>query len=339
MPLSANAERLLPLWVFLAASAALSWTVWLWPIDHRLALITKFHGWRSTWPLYNVKLVIGNALPGLLALVWVAVQGKQELRDLVSSLFAWRTKFRWYALAIALPSLVFVLSACAVSTLFPGKPGRLSALALVNTLLALPTGPVPEEIAWRAFALRKLQRRYSRLSSALIIGVYWAVWHIPAWLLTLKHLTSVQLLIICVNLICWSIIFAFLYERSGQSLPVTILLHITYMIVSSQAACVLELRTVVMIRIAAAISVCLALLFAKRLAAKNAAKFSDPTGMNQDGGRNLASGGVSDPGGVGDPGSGDGQSGPISSGDNPLLPLPDPAPPPPDVSNLPASTH
>ena len=57
--------------------------------------------------------------------------------------------------------------------------------------------------------------------------------------------------------------------------------------------------------------------------------------MNQDGGRNLASGGVSDPGGVGDPGSGDGQSGPISSGDNPLLPLPDPLPPPTDVSDLP----
>jgi len=274
--------------VFLAASAALSWTVWLWPINRRLALITTFHGWRSTWPLYNIKLMIGNALPGLLALVWVAVQGKQELRDLLSSLFAWRTKFRWYALSIALPSLVFVLSACAVLVLFPGKPGRLSALALVNTVLALPTGPVSEEIAWRAFALRRLQYRYSRLSSALIIGVYWAVWHIPMWLLTVRLLTAAQLVIICVNLICWSVIFAFLYERSGQSLPVTILLHITYMVVSNQAACVLELRTVTMIRIAAAISVCLALFFAKRFAAKNPPKSSDPTGMNQYGGCDLA---------------------------------------------------
>jgi membrane protease YdiL (CAAX protease family) len=267
----------LPLWVFLTASAALSWTVWLWPINHRLALVTKFHGWRSTWPLYDIKMVIGNALPGLLALVWVAVQGKQELRDLLSSLFAWRTKFRWYALSMALPSLVFVLSACAVLMLFPGKYGRLSALALVNTLLALPTGPVSEEIAWRAFALRRLQRRYSRPSSALIIGVYWAVWHIPMWLLTLKFLTPAQLVIISVNLICWSVIFSFLYEQSGQSLPVTILLHITYMVVSNQAAGVVEFRTVTMIRVAAAVSVCLALFFAKRLA-KNPPALSDPTG-------------------------------------------------------------
>lgn len=173
LPLSGNAERLLSLLVFLALSAALSWTVWLWPINHHLALITKFHGWRSTWPLYNIKLMIGGGLPGLLALAWVAVQGKQELRDLLASLFAWRTKFRWYALSMALPSLVFVLSAGAVLMLFPGKHGRLSALALVNTLLALP-GVVSEEIAWRAFALRRLQHRYSRLASALIIGVYWA---------------------------------------------------------------------------------------------------------------------------------------------------------------------
>jgi membrane protease YdiL (CAAX protease family) len=255
--------------MFLAASAALSWTVWLWPIDHRLALITKFHGWRSTWPLYNVKLVIGNALPGLLALIWVAVEGKQQLRDLLSSLFAWKTKFRWYALAITLPSVVFVLSAFVVLAFIPGNSGQLSTLVLVNTLLALPTGAVPEEIAWRAFALRRLQRRYSHLGSALIIGVYWAAWHVPAWLLTVKLLTATQLIIVFVNLVCWSFIFAFLYERSGQSLPVTILLHITYMVVSNQAACVLELRTITMIRIAAAISACLALFFARRLAAND----------------------------------------------------------------------
>jgi membrane protease YdiL (CAAX protease family) len=282
LPSSANAERLLPLWLFLALSAALSWTVWLWPINHRLALITTFHGWRSTWPLYNIKLVIGNALPGLLALVWVAVQGKQELRDLLSSLFAWRTKFRWYALSMALPSLVFALSACAVLMLFPGKHGRLSALMLVNALLSLPIGAVvAEEIAWRAFALRRLQHRYSRLSSALIIGVYWALWHIPMWLLTVRLLTAAQLVIICVNLICWSVIFAFLYDRSGQSLPVTILLHLTYMVVSNQAAGVVEFRIVTMIRIAAAISVCLALFFAKRLAANNPPKFSDSTGISR----------------------------------------------------------
>lgn len=264
--------------MFLAASAALSWTVWLWPVDHRLAIITKFHGWRSTWPLYNIKLMIGNALPGLLALVWAAVQGKQKFRDLLSSLLAWRTKFRWYALAIALPSVVFVLSACVVLALFPGRSGRLSVLALVNTLLALPTGPLAEEIAWRAFALRKLERRYSRLSSALIIGVYWAVWHIPMWLLQLKFLTATQLLIIFGNLICWSVIFTFLYERSGESLPVVILLHLTYMVVSNQAACVLGLRTTSMIQVAAAISVFLSILLAGRLAADNRVKFSDPTG-------------------------------------------------------------
>jgi len=59
------------------------------------------------------------------------------------------------------------------------------------------------------------------------------------------------------------------------------------MVVSNQAAGVVEFRTVTMIRIAAAISVCLALFFARRLAANNPPKFSDSTGMTQSGGCDL----------------------------------------------------
>jgi len=212
-----------------------------------------------------MKLVIGNALPGLLALVWVSVQGKERLHDLLSSVFAWRTSPIWYLLSIALPSIVLVISACAVLILFSQSPGRPSMLVLVNSLLTLPTGPLCEEIAWRGFALRKLRLHYSPLLSALIIGVYWAVWHIPVWLLTLKYLTITLLLVICINLVAWSVVFAFLYERSGESLPVVILLHATYQAVQAQVAVVVTRGTVSIILIAAALSVFLAVILGRRL--------------------------------------------------------------------------
>lgn len=259
-------NRLFPVWSFLCLSAALSWTVWLWPVSKQAYLFITFEGWRVRWPLGNIKLLVGNALPGLLALAWASAQGKEELHDLLLSLLAWRTKLRWYVLSIALPSAVFVASMCAVLIFFHGKPTRPTILVLLNSLVALPFGPLWEEIAWRALALRKLQGHYSRLLSALIIGVYWAVWHIPVWFLTLNYLTTTLLLVICVNLVSWSVIFAFLYDRSGQSLPVTILLHATYLTVQNYVTAVVLHGIIYIIPVVAALSVCLAVIVAKRWA-------------------------------------------------------------------------
>ena len=111
---------------------------------------------------------------------------------------------------------------------------------LVLGLLSLPAGPLCEEVAWRAFALRKLQTRFSSLASALYIGTFWAVWHIPMWVLTMGYLAGPLLLIICISLIAWSVVFSFVYNRSGQSLPVVILLHGTYMIVQNEVAAALS---------------------------------------------------------------------------------------------------
>lgn len=94
-------------------SAVLTWAIWLSPKPNQAFYVTVW-GWRVTEPLNNLTLLIGNCVPGLLALVWVSVEGKEQLRDLLSSLFAWRVQLKWYFLAIALPSGVLVASLCAV---------------------------------------------------------------------------------------------------------------------------------------------------------------------------------------------------------------------------------
>lgn len=257
-------KSLVPVWVFLCLSAALAWTVWLWPISSRFFYIT-FEGWRVNWPLNNVKLLIGNSLPGFLALVWARCEGRGPFREVLTSLFGWRTKLRWYVLAIALPSGIFLASMCMVLVLFSESPHQPSVLVLVNSLLALPFGPLWEEIAWRAFALRKLQSRYSRVASALIIGVYWGLWHIPMWVLTATYHSAPFLLIYCVNLVAWSVVFSFLYDKSGQSLPVTILLHSTILVVQNLVFFAVIRGTIYVSPIAAVLSVCLAAILAGNL--------------------------------------------------------------------------
>jgi membrane protease YdiL (CAAX protease family) len=38
-----------------------------------------------------------------------------------------------------------------------------------------------EEIGWRGFALPRLQQKYNGLMSAVIMSVFWALWHLPAF--------------------------------------------------------------------------------------------------------------------------------------------------------------
>jgi len=262
-----NAERLWPLGIFFGLAAVLAWTAWLWPIEAHGRLPLSVLGLEIKIPFLLMKLVVGNCLPGMLALVWVRFEGKGQFQRLLSTLTKWRTPLHWYVIVVALPCAVFFVAWNTVLTFFPVEHLPLSAGRFVGTfLLTLPFGPLWEEIAWRAFALRKLESRFSRMTSALILGVYWAAWHIPLWLLILNvdSANGVWVLLAASgNLVAWSIIWAYFYHRSSESLPVVILLHATHGAVWSQLFGSLPLPQ--FIYVSSALAVCVAPFFARGL--------------------------------------------------------------------------
>lgn len=99
-----------------------------------------------------------------------------------------------------------------------GNPGViLIGLILVN--LARGFG---EETGWRGFALPRLQTRWSALTSSLVLGLVWALWHFhPANINILGEFPVLYVLIV----IPATIIFTWLYNNTDGSLLLAIVFH------------------------------------------------------------------------------------------------------------------
>ena len=85
-----------------------------------------------------------------------------------------------------------------------------------------------EEPGWRDFALPRMQRRFGPLGATVILGPLWGVWHLPLFLSELGNwphwtwLTPVEFVTTCIT---FSIIMTWVFNRSGESLPIAMLLH------------------------------------------------------------------------------------------------------------------
>ena len=86
-------------------------------------------------------------------------------------------------------------------------------------------GPLNEELGWRGFALPALLERINALSASLIIGLIWAVWHLPLFFAEIPGYTSMPFLSYLLNVISLSIIFTHVYQKGGHQLWLCILLH------------------------------------------------------------------------------------------------------------------
>ncbi len=93
-------------------------------------------------------------------------------------------------------------------------------------------GPLPEELGWRGYALDRLQRRHGALSSSLILGVVWSVWHLPMFFIYSSLMAEVFplwslsfWLAMGPGILATSIIMTWIYNNTRRSILGAVLLH------------------------------------------------------------------------------------------------------------------
>jgi membrane protease YdiL (CAAX protease family) len=141
----------------------------------------------------------------------------------------WRCSPGWYAFLLLGVPLIFIVGSALrgnlVSEFFPFPSLGAGLLAL---LLAAVKGPV-EEFGWRGLALPLLQRKWTPFTAGLILGAIWALWHLPAFLLSGTQQSEWAFSTFFLGCLAISVIATALFNHSGGSILLTACFHFTLM--------------------------------------------------------------------------------------------------------------
>jgi len=172
--------------------------------------------------------------PLVAALLMIALtDGRAGFRDLGSRLIRWRVGARWYAVVLGLP-IVIVAAAMALNvTVLGGSPldwTKAPAPQMLVVYLAIfifipLAAPLAEEIGWRGFALPRLLAGRSALTASLILGVVWALWHLPGVLSDPGLRPPAPFFLGVVSL---SVIVTWIFLQTKGSVLVAVLFHAWY---------------------------------------------------------------------------------------------------------------
>lgn len=186
-------------------------------------------------PLALIGLV-GAFGPTLAALIVVGgYDARAGMRRLVRRLSIWRVPPGWYLFALFGPALVFLAALAATSSSGPGIGPLVlenaGMMALAAIAITLPFGPVPEELGWRGYALPRLLQRHRPIAASLILGLFWTLWHVPAFFVpgiaipSAFAVTPLTVLLYLANNTALCLVFTGLFLRSKGSVLLAILLH------------------------------------------------------------------------------------------------------------------
>jgi membrane protease YdiL (CAAX protease family) len=157
-------------------------------------------------------------------------EGGSGLKKLLKRAVGFRVSRRWLAATVLIP-LSMGAAALSLYILSTGDVPELAMLSQPVTIL--PTfvmimffmGPVPEEFGWRGYLLDRLQAKWSALASSLILGVIWAVWHLPSWFMDGTFQSFAPFWAFLIFDVALSILFTWVYNNTGGNLFLALLFH------------------------------------------------------------------------------------------------------------------
>ncbi|UWG47841.1 Metal-dependent membrane protease, CAAX family [Halanaeroarchaeum sp. HSR-CO] len=177
-----------------------------------------------------ILIYIGSFGPPVSAAVVTWLQG-ESVRAWARQIGRWRVGWPWWVVAFGVPvAIIAVTTGILVVIGGPVDLAQLSAspaMIVVIFIFGLTvSGGLNEEPGWRGFMQPYLNDQYSALTASLIVGVVWAVWHLPYFVIPItphSGFTPVNQIGWFVGIILLSVILTWAYNNTGSVLIVMVL--------------------------------------------------------------------------------------------------------------------
>lgn len=211
-----------PLTAYFLIALAFSWVV--------VAIWVGF-----AWPVTFWTIVFITLGPSVASLIMTGItQGAAGVRKLLERLIYWRVPVLWYVVALLGVPLVMILGMLplpgAIASFDPLTAATWLGYPWLFFLVTFLGGPFFEEPGWRGFALPRLQHKFGPLVGTLILGVLWAAWHypqymMPDWAAQNGGFTPMSVLIYTLSVIPLTVILTWVFNHTRGSLLLAILTH------------------------------------------------------------------------------------------------------------------
>lgn len=196
---------------FLLLTFGVTWAAWLAPL-----------------PLGGPVFYLGVFAPALVAIVLTAyAQGQAGVRELLGGIARWDVGARWYLFAVGYMVVLKLLAAVIHRLVIGDWPafGAEPVVLMFAGILISTWVQAGEEIGWRAYALPRLTRSFGLGGASVVLGIIWAVWHLPLFFLPGSGSHGQSFLVYVLFVVSLSVVLAWVYWKTKRSLFLVMVMH------------------------------------------------------------------------------------------------------------------
>jgi membrane protease YdiL (CAAX protease family) len=210
--------------IFFSITFAVTWSFFLAAV----LLVRGSSGDASS--LVGLLVFAGTMMPGVVALALTARQrGIAGVAELAGRMLRWRVSGAWYVVALGLMAGIKLVAALFCRAIYGVRP-EFSAVSIGAMLVAIAMSTpfqAGEEIGWRGYALPRLAERMGLGGGSVLLGLIWAVWHLPLFYLQVPGNDEFgqSFPVWALGVTGLSVAMAWVYARTRGSLLLVMLMH------------------------------------------------------------------------------------------------------------------
>jgi membrane protease YdiL (CAAX protease family) len=172
--------------------------------------------------------LLGVFAPGLVAVALTAfAQGATGVADLLSRIGRWEVSWRLYAFAISYMAATKLLAALTHRIVVGEWPrfGDTNVALMAGAIFVSTWSQAGEEVGWRGYALPRLAPHLGLGGASLVVGVIWALWHLPLFIMQGTGSTGQSFPIYLLHVTALSAAMSWLYWKTQGSLLLVMVMH------------------------------------------------------------------------------------------------------------------